>query len=207
MRRSPGAPVNICGIAQPRICSSNWWSSAPRVRRRGSEVSRGTDASAHHHDYGNLSELSRANKGNYYRSNPVRVQSDGRWSAFGCGWRHPGSGGLPHSSYCTKTSRFGQGLKPRLPRLMILGNLVPKTPSREVLGTRTEILARGQRSWHAGAVFGTRTQFWHADPVLGTRTQFWHADRDLGTRTEILARGQRSGHLTRAGTRFPRLTK
>jgi hypothetical protein len=49
-----------------------------RSRREPAEhnESHGTDAIAHHREFGNLSELLRANKGNHYRSDPVRVQSD-----------------------------------------------------------------------------------------------------------------------------------
>jgi len=64
-------------IAQPDIRSIRFgWSSTQQPRRAVRTTSRGTDAIAHHREFGNLSELSRANKGNYYKSNPVRVQSD-----------------------------------------------------------------------------------------------------------------------------------
>ena len=64
-------------IAQPDIRSIRFgWSSTQQPRRAVRTTSRGTDAIAHHREFGNLSELSRANKGNYYKSNPVRVQPD-----------------------------------------------------------------------------------------------------------------------------------
>ena len=91
-------------VTQPDVWRQQLVISPVATRDMGMD-SDARDAWAHHRDFGNLPKLSRVNNGNYYRSNPVRVQSD---RATGCpSTPRPASSSISRCSMTPVISNFG----------------------------------------------------------------------------------------------------
>ena len=91
-------------VTQPDVWRQQFVISPVATRDMGMD-SDARDAWAHHRDFGNLPKLSRVNNGNYYRSNPVRVQSD---TAAGCSSTpRPASSSISRCSMTPVISNFG----------------------------------------------------------------------------------------------------